>query len=97
MVNLGTDEQEMVCPTFIYTATDKAIINLYPSPVVTTTTVKLQGFDEGQHQLQLFNSHGIMLLSATFEDSQYLLDLSSLPQGTYLVTVDGHSTKTLKL
>ena len=97
MVNLGTDEQEMVCPTFIYTATDKAIINLYPSPVVTTTTVKLQGFDEGQHQLQLFNSHGIMVLSATFEDSQYLLDLSSLPQGTYLVTVDGHSTKTLKL
>ena len=95
MVNLGTDDESMVCPTTIYTT--KSTIHLMPSPVVATTTVKLQGFDEGLHQLKVFNSHGIMVHSATFEGSQHMLDLSALQQGTYLVTVDGHCTKTIKL
>ena len=68
-----------------------------PSPVVATTTVKLQGFEKGPHQLQVFNSHGIMVYTTTFEGDQHLLDLSSLQQGTYLITVDGHAAKTLKL
>ena len=96
MVNLGTDDEAMVCPTTFYPA-DKAVVKLMPSPVVTSTKVELQGFEEGHHQLQVFNSHGVVVHSATFEGSQHLLDLSSLPQGTYLVTVDGRSTKTLKL
>ncbi len=97
MVNMGSDDEAMVCPTHIYNTTDKATISLMPSPVVTTTTVKLQGFGESQHQLQVFNSHGVVVLTTTFEGSQHLLDLSALPQGTYMVTIDGHSTKTLKL
>ncbi len=97
MVNMGSDDEAMVCPTHIYNTTDKATISLMPSPVVTTTTVKLQGFGESQHQLQVFNSHGVAVLTTTFEGSQHLLDLSALPQGTYMVTIDGHSTKTLKL
>ena len=97
MVNMGTDDEAMVCPTNIYNTTVKATISLMPSPVVATTTVKLQGFEETQHLLQVFNSYGVVVLTTTFEGSQYLLDLSSLPQGTYLVTIDGLSTKTLKL
>jgi hypothetical protein len=97
MVNMGSDDEAMVCPTNIYNTTVKATISLMPSPVVATTTVKLQGFEETQHLLQVFNSYGVVVLTTTFEGSQYLLDLSSLPQGTYLVTIDGLSTKTLKL
>ena len=96
MVNLGTDDELMVCPTTFEPA-DKAVVKLMPSPVVATTTVKIQGFEEGRHQLQVFNSHGVVVLSTTFEGSQHQLDLTTLPQGTYLVTVDGRSTKTLKL
>ena len=96
MVNMGTDDEAMVCPTTINNTT-KATVHLMPSPVVATTTIKLQGFDQGQHQLKVFNSHGILVHSATFEGPQHLLDLSALQQGTYLVTVDGHCTKTLKL
>ena len=97
MVNLGTDDEAMVCPTNIYNPTDKVAIHLMPSPVVSTTTIKLQGFDEAQHQLQVFNSNGVVVHTATFQGTQHLLDLSTLPQGTYMVTVDGHSVKTLKL
>ena len=96
MVNLGADDEAMVCPTQINT-TGKTSITLMPSPVVTSTTVRLQGFEETLHQLYVYNSHGIVVFSTTFESSQYRLDLSTLPQGTYMVTVDGLSTKTLKL
>ena len=96
MVNLGTDDEAMVCPATFY-PDDKAVVKLMPSPVVTSTKVELQGFEEGHHQLQVFNSHGVVVHSATFEGSQHQLDLTTLPQGTYLVTVDGRSTKTLKL
>ena len=96
MVNMGAEDEAMVCPTYFNTA-DKTSLQLMPSPVVSTTTVKLQGFEETQHQLQVFNSQGVVVITTTFEGTQYQLDLSSLPQGTYLVTVDGRSTKTLKL
>ena len=96
MVNMGAEDEAMVCPTYFNTA-NKTSLQLMPSPVVSTTTIKLQGFEETQHQLQVFNSHGVVVITTTFEGTQYQLDLSSLPQGTYLVTVDGRSTKTLKL
>ena len=88
--------EAMVCPTDIAT-TDKVTVSLMPSPVVSTTTVRLQGFDESLHQLQVYNSYGILVHSATFEGAEHQLNLTALPQGTYLVTVDGHSIKTLKL
>ena len=96
MVNMGDEDEAMVCPTYFNT-TSKTNIQLMPSPVVTTTTVKLQGYEETQHQLQVFNSHGVVVITTTFEGTQYQLDLSTLPQGTYLIAVDGRSTKTLKL
>ena len=96
MVNMGSEDEAMICPLF-FTPAGKATVQLMPSPVSTTTTVRLHGFADGQHQLQVFNSHGVAVYAIPFEGTQHLLDLSALPQGTYLITVDGHSTKTLKL
>ena len=96
MVNLSTDDEAMICP-LTFELPDKATISLRPSPVVTNTTISLQGFKNQQHQLQVFNSHGIVVLHTSFQGEQHLLDLSSLPQGTYLISVDGHAAKTLKL
>ncbi|MBR3411996.1 MAG: hypothetical protein IKG81_04830 [Bacteroidales bacterium] len=98
IVNPNQDDEAMVCPKsdFVAMPASKAII-LLPSPVVTTTTVKLQGFDNENHTLQVYNDRGILLLSSSFFGRQHTLDLSALPHGTYLVTVDGVSAKTLKL
>ena len=96
MVNLDTEDEAMTCP-LTFEPTDKATISLIPSTVVTTTTVTLQGYKNQQHQLQVFNSHGIVVLHTSFQGEHHQLDLSSLPQGTYLITVDGHATKTLKI
>lgn len=96
MVNLGTDDEAMVCPLILQPIA-KPTVSLMPSPVVTTTTVTLQGFAGTQHQLQVFNSHGTMVFSTSFQGERHLLDLTTLPQGTYLITVDGHAAKTLKL
>ena len=96
MVNLDTEDEAMTCP-LTFEPTDKATVSLIPSPVVNTTTVTLQGFKNQQHQLQVFNSHGIVVLHTSFQGEHHQLDLSSLPQGTYLITVDGHATKTLKI
>ena len=98
IVNPNQEDEAMVCPKhdFVPMPASKALY-LLPSPVVTTTTVKLQGFDNENHTLQVYNDRGILLLSSTFLGRQYTLDLSTLPHGTYLVTVDGVSAKTLKL
>ena len=98
IVNPNQDDEAMVCPKsdFVSMPAAKAIY-LLPSPVVTTTTVKLQGFDNENHSLQVYNDRGILLLNCTFSGHQHTLDLSALPHGTYLVTVDGVSAKTLKL
>lgn len=96
MVNRGTDDEAMVCP-LSFTHVDKATVRLMPSPVTTTTTIKLQGFAEGAHQLRVFNSNGVIVQTATFVGEQHKLDLSPLPQGTYLITVDGHSIRTIKM
>ena len=98
LLNPNSEDEAMVCPKrdFVTMPASKAVY-LVPSPVVTTTTVKLQGFDNENHTLQVFNDRGVLLLSNSFLGRQHTLDLSALPHGTYLVTVDGISAKTLKL
>ncbi|MBO4599204.1 MAG: hypothetical protein J5641_00540 [Bacteroidales bacterium] len=98
LVNRNQEDENKICPKSDFvTMPAPTEVLLIPSPVTTTTMVKLQGFADGQHTLQLFNSYGILLFTTTFEGRYHQLDLSTLPQGTYLVTVDGTSAKTLKL
>lgn len=96
-VNVGTATEGFVCPKTFTSATKVSLIHVYPNPVLDRTHVRLQGFAEGEHQLQLFNSFGVMVFSTSFSGTDYQLDLSAMPQGSYMVHIDGRTAKTLKL
>lgn len=98
LTNEATADEAMVCPmTAFVPMAEKPVVTAMPSPVTDATTLKLQGFQNDHHSLQLFNSHGILVYTAEFDGRIYHLDMSALPQGAYLITVDGTSVKTLKL
>lgn len=96
-VNLGTATEGYVCPKVFTSSSQESLIHVYPSPVVSTTHIKLQGFAQGEHQLQLFNSYGALVFSTQFSGVEYLLDLSAMPQGSYMIHIDGRTAKTIKL
>lgn len=95
-VNAGTDNEHMICP-IVFTNTPQKSIAIAPNPVVSTATVKITGSDNGQHMLTLYNSHGTPVIRTTFNGSEYQLNMSNLPQGIYMITVDDMTSKTLKL
>jgi hypothetical protein len=74
------------------------VVHVNPSPVINQAQVKLQGeFESETHLLRVYNSYGTQVLTATFSGRAYTLDMSALPQGTYLINVDGATAKTIKL
>ena len=96
-VNIGTEDETMVCPTQRYTiGTPQKTITISPSPVINAAQLQLHGFDEGSHQLYVYSNCGALMRSFTFSGTQCRVDLSNLPLGTYLVCVDGTTVKTIK-
>ncbi len=95
-VNAGTDDEHMICP-IEFDNTPAKSMKLYPNPVVNTTQVKIAGSDRETHELTLYNSYGTPVLKTTFSGSEYRLDMNSLPQGVYMLSVDDMNTKTVKL
>ena len=69
---------------YLYTGTD-------------TTQVKIAGSDRETHELTLYNSYGTAVLKTTFTGSEYILNMSNLPQGIYMLSVDDMNAKTVKL
>ena len=47
--------------------------------------------------LTIFNSYGAILLRTTFNGEEYDIDMTTMPHGTYMINVDGLTTKTVKL
>ncbi len=99
LVNKGTDNEYFVCPkqviTYAPTEAQKSIVAC-PNPVVNTTKVKLTGFGDEQHLLTVFNSYGLSVVRTTFNGQEYEIDMTAFPQGTYMINVDGITTKTVK-
>ena len=101
LVNAGSEDENVVCPwnesQYIAT-TPSQVVHVNPSPVVNQALVKLQGqFENETHLLRVFNSYGNQVHSTTFTGRAFTLDMSTLPQGTYLINVDGATAKTIKL
>ena len=88
--------EHMICP-IEFDNTPAKSMKLYPNPVVNTTQVKIAGSDRETHELTLYNSYGTPVLKTTFSGSEYRLDMNSLPQGVYMLSVDDMNTKTVKL
>jgi hypothetical protein len=101
LVNEGGEDENIICPwneSQLVVSTPSQTVHVNPSPVVNQAQVKLQGqFENETHQLRLFNSYGNQMLSTTFTGRTFTLDMSALPHGTYLISVDGATAKTIKL
>ncbi len=97
LVNKGTDDEHYICPLNFYTSDVKKTVSANPNPVINTTKVKVTGFESEQHLLTIFNSYGAILLRTTFNGEEYDIDMTTMPHGTYMINVDGLTTKTVKL
>lgn len=94
-VNRGTATEGRTCEKTFDNATAKTV-KVSPNPVESTAKVNLHGFGEGDHLLVVYNSYGQQILSRVFSGNECSVDFSTLPQGAYLVTVDGEKAKAIK-
>lgn len=98
LVNRGTEREQFICPiTFDDQPEQAKTLTAYPNPVVNNATLKLTGFESEQHLLTIYNSYGTAVLRTTFSGQEYTIDMTTLPQGTYMINVDGLTAKTVKL
>lgn len=95
-VNIGMPDEARTCEHFFKSKGGNQAVLLYPNPVTTNTKVKLQGFADGSHLMKVFNAYGLEVMTITFIGTEYSLDMSRLPQGTYMVSVDGMAAKAMK-
>ena len=85
-----------ICPININTSEVKNM-TVAPNPVMNNTKVKIVGSDRELHVLVLYNNYGTAVLKTTFTGSEYILNMSNLPQGIYMLSVDDMNAKTVKL
>ncbi|HHS95786.1 MAG TPA: T9SS type A sorting domain-containing protein, partial [Phaeodactylibacter sp.] len=90
-------EVEVACPNIVIISTDtpkKQSLHVYPNPVHHTLTIQ----SSATQSIQLYNAYGIFIKTINLSEGQNTVDLSHLPQGLYLLTIqDGTSIKILKM
>lgn len=96
VTNIGMPTEARTCDETYTTTAATKVLHVYPNPVATATTVKLEGFAESTHTLQVYNAYGAEVFTTSFNGNEYSLDMATMPQGTYMVTVDGQGAKTIK-
>ena len=64
---------------------------------VSNTTVRLEGFEDGEHVMTIHNSYGVELFRLTFNGIEKTLDMSNMPQGQYMISVDGVAAKAMQM
>ncbi len=67
-------------------------VNVYPNPVHSTLTIRLQNATSGT--FELFDLSGKMILSGSLTGSSNTIDLSSLSSGTYLLKLNSGNAST---
>ena len=74
----------------------KAQVKAFPNPVVTTTTVTIEGSDTYEHSLRVVNLMGIEVENSRFEGNETTVEMTGYPQGNYMISVDGIVVKVMK-
>jgi len=69
----------------------KSAVSLYPNPSQETATLDLSGLAAGSYQVQVVDLAGRVLRKQQLEATAAPLDLEGLPQGAYIVLVQGGS------
>ncbi|WP_020536378.1 T9SS type A sorting domain-containing protein [Lewinella cohaerens] len=71
------------------TFTRKGAINVYPT--ATNGMINIVTEDEGSSLVKVFHINGSLMKQQTFDGNSLPLDISSLPNGTYLIVVETSS------
>lgn len=71
-------------------------VKAYPNPVVTTTTVTIEGSENWNHSLRVVNLTGVEVLNTTFEGNETTVDMNGYVTGNYMISVDGIVVKVMK-
>lgn len=96
-VNMNTLDAARTCEYKASVSNVKARnMYVYPSPVTSNTTIRLSGFEEGEHLMRVFNAYGVEVMSQRFSGVELNVNFSTLPMGNYMVNVDGESVKVMK-
>ncbi len=80
------DGQFAYSPVTAITFVRKGAISVYPT--ATNGMVNIATEDEGSSQVKVFHINGSLMKQQTFDSNTLPLDLSSLPNGTYLIVVE---------
>ena len=88
------------CPqtdlTTLYKSDKPAKVRAYPNPVVSTTTVTIEGSDHYEHTLRIVDLMGSEVMTSHFEGDETTVEMSDCPQGNYMISVDGIVVKVMK-
>lgn len=74
------------CPAGIPSNND-VILNVYPNPASQSITIENPLFDGGEYQLYLTNMLGEIIISTNANTQKEMIDISSIPNGSYLLRV----------
>lgn len=73
----------------------KSTINIYPNPASTTININvLNGIRTGE--VKIYNLVGVLVKSATINGSEKEIDISDLPAGSYIISIDDVKESTVK-
>ena len=95
-VNIYTCAQADMETLYVADAKAKAIVKVYPNPVISEATVSVENSDNMTHDLSIVSLSGVEMLTTTFEGDQTVVNMNSYSPGSYLITVDNVVVKVLK-
>ncbi len=75
---------------------EKSAFHIYPNPMLADLTIEMQNFTRGRFSIR--DIHGKQLLSGTLRSKEQRVNIISLPEGIYILTVfNEHDTFTKKI
>lgn len=92
-------QQGTISVTAISEMEDSEWINIYPNPIVDNVTIKTTSIQHNKLNIEVLTLDGKKIIKTQVISNEHILDLSNLPQGTYLMTLmdNNKPIKTYKL
>jgi hypothetical protein len=95
-VTVQTCEQDDLTTLVPEATTTTATVKAYPNPVTDRVTVRIENAGTFAHTLRVMNVLGMTVVERSFDGESVDLDFSSLPYGSYTLSVDGIVTRVIK-
>lgn len=76
--------------------TPKAQVKAYPNPVVDRVNVTIEGSEAWTHTLRVVSLMGSEVINTNFDGNETTIEMIGVPQGNYMISVDGIVVKVMK-